>query len=136
MAALTAVVARVPSLVEAQLIVGMLQSNDIDAAVSADDAGGFDPQPERGAVEGVDDADAPRRCVGRSTARNNVPAAVDAMPIESGRQQDVGCSLHRPSLDEAAGVEARRPGPWVEPSVRLVAVALAEDHHLADFGRA
>ena len=44
MAALTAVVARVPSLVEAQLIVGMLQSNDIDAAVSADDAGGFDPQ--------------------------------------------------------------------------------------------
>ena len=35
MAALTAVVARVPSLVEAQLIVGMLQSNDIDAAVSA-----------------------------------------------------------------------------------------------------
>jgi hypothetical protein len=44
MAAMTAVVARVPSLVEAQLIVGMLQSNGIDAAVSADDAGGFDPQ--------------------------------------------------------------------------------------------
>ena len=39
-----AVVARVPSLVEAQLIVGMLQSNGINAAVSPDDAGGFDPQ--------------------------------------------------------------------------------------------
>ena len=33
-----------PSLVEAQLIVGMLQSNGINAAVSSDDAGGFDPQ--------------------------------------------------------------------------------------------
>jgi hypothetical protein len=44
MAGLTAVVARVPSLVEAQLITGLLQSNGIDAAVSADDAGGFDPQ--------------------------------------------------------------------------------------------
>jgi hypothetical protein len=44
MAGLTAVVARVPSLVEAQLIVGMLESNGIRASTSADDAGGFDPQ--------------------------------------------------------------------------------------------
>lgn len=43
MAALT-VVARVTSLVEAQLIVGMLESEGIAAVVSADDAGGFEPQ--------------------------------------------------------------------------------------------
>jgi hypothetical protein len=44
MAGLTAVVARVSSLVEAQLIVGMLGSHGIRASTSADDAGGFDPQ--------------------------------------------------------------------------------------------
>jgi hypothetical protein len=44
MASLTVVVTRVPSLVEAQLIVGMLDSHDIQAAASPDDAGGFDPQ--------------------------------------------------------------------------------------------
>lgn len=38
------VVARVPSLIEAQLIVGMLESRGITAATSSDDAGGFDPQ--------------------------------------------------------------------------------------------
>ena len=38
------VVARVPSLVEAQLVVGMLESRGIAAATSSDDAGGFDPQ--------------------------------------------------------------------------------------------
>ena len=38
------VVARVPSLVEAQLVVGMLESAGIAAATSSDDAGGFDPQ--------------------------------------------------------------------------------------------
>ena len=38
------VVARVPSLVEAQLIAGMLVSEGIDAVISSDDAGGFDPQ--------------------------------------------------------------------------------------------
>jgi hypothetical protein len=43
-AGFTAVVARVPSLVEAQLIVGMLEANGIAAAASPDDAGGFDPQ--------------------------------------------------------------------------------------------
>jgi len=40
----TAVAALVPSTIEAQLIVGMLEANGIAAAVSADDAGGFDPQ--------------------------------------------------------------------------------------------
>ena len=38
------VVARVPSLLEAQLVVGMLESSGIAAAASSDDAGGFDPQ--------------------------------------------------------------------------------------------
>ena len=51
MAGLTVAVARVGSLVEAQLIQGMLQSNGIAAAVSADDAGGFEPQLQR--VQGV-----------------------------------------------------------------------------------
>ena len=40
----TAVAARVSSTVEAQLIVGMLDANGISAAVSADDAGGMEPQ--------------------------------------------------------------------------------------------
>lgn len=40
----TAVAALVPSTIEAQLIVGMLEANGIAAAISADDAGGFDPQ--------------------------------------------------------------------------------------------
>jgi hypothetical protein len=44
MAAPTVVVARVPSVVEAQLIVGMLESMGMSAATSRDDAGGFDPQ--------------------------------------------------------------------------------------------
>jgi hypothetical protein len=38
------VIARVSSLVEAQLVVGMLESSGIAAATSSDDAGGFDPQ--------------------------------------------------------------------------------------------
>ena len=37
-------VAVVPSRTEAELIVGMLRSNGLTAAVSADDAGGQDPQ--------------------------------------------------------------------------------------------
>jgi len=40
----TAVAALVTSTIEAQLIVGMLEANGIAAMVSADDAGGFDPQ--------------------------------------------------------------------------------------------
>jgi len=37
-------VAVVTSRIEADLIVGLLQSNGLDAAVSADDAGGQEPQ--------------------------------------------------------------------------------------------
>jgi hypothetical protein len=44
MAESTAVVAQASSLVEAQLIVGMLQSNGIHATTSTDDAGGSEPQ--------------------------------------------------------------------------------------------
>jgi Putative prokaryotic signal transducing protein len=40
----TVPVAVVPSRTEAELIVGMLRSNGVTAAVSADDAGGQDPQ--------------------------------------------------------------------------------------------
>jgi hypothetical protein len=40
----TVVAARVGSTVEAQLIVGMLEANGIRAVVSADDAGGLEPQ--------------------------------------------------------------------------------------------
>jgi hypothetical protein len=61
MAGFTAVVARVTSLVEAQLIVGMLESNGIRASTSADDGGGFDPQLQltqgvRVLVSGQDEA--------------------------------------------------------------------------------
>ena len=41
---LTTIVARPPSLIEAQLIVGMLESHGIAATTSADDAGGLEPQ--------------------------------------------------------------------------------------------
>jgi putative signal transducing protein len=41
---LTTEVALVPSTIEAQLIVGLLESNGIAAATSADDAGGLEPQ--------------------------------------------------------------------------------------------
>jgi len=40
----TVPVAVVPSRTEAELIVGMLRSNGLTAAVSADDAGGQNPQ--------------------------------------------------------------------------------------------
>jgi hypothetical protein len=40
----TAVVTRVSSTVEAQLIAGMLKANEISAIVSTDDAGGTEPQ--------------------------------------------------------------------------------------------
>ena len=43
-------VAVVPSRTEAELIVGMLRSNGLTAAVSADDAGGQDPQLQ---IQGV-----------------------------------------------------------------------------------
>jgi hypothetical protein len=41
---LTEVVAQVPSAIEAQLIVGLLESEGIEAVTSSDDAGGQEPQ--------------------------------------------------------------------------------------------
>jgi hypothetical protein len=46
----TVPVAVVASRIEAELIVGMLRSNGLRAAISADDAGGLDPQLQ---VQGV-----------------------------------------------------------------------------------
>jgi hypothetical protein len=46
----TVPVAIVPSRTEAELIVGMLRSNGLRAAISADDAGGQEPQLQ---VQGV-----------------------------------------------------------------------------------
>ena len=44
MSRLTEVVARPQSTIEAQLIVGMLESEGLAAAASSDDAGGLEPQ--------------------------------------------------------------------------------------------
>jgi hypothetical protein len=44
MSGLTEEVARASSTTEAELIVGMLEANGIAATVSADDAGGLEPQ--------------------------------------------------------------------------------------------
>ena len=44
MSRLTEVVARPQSTIEAQLIVGMLESQGLAAATSSDDAGGLEPQ--------------------------------------------------------------------------------------------
>ena len=46
----TAPITAVPSRTEAELIVGMLRNNGVRAAVSADDAGGQEPQLQ---VQGV-----------------------------------------------------------------------------------
>ena len=48
--AASVLVARVTSRIEAELIVGMLRSNGLTAVVSADDAGGQEPQLQ---VQGV-----------------------------------------------------------------------------------
>ena len=44
MSELTAVVARVSSVIEAEIVLGLLESNGIEATVSSDDAGGQEPQ--------------------------------------------------------------------------------------------
>jgi hypothetical protein len=68
----TAVAALVSSTIEAQLIVGMLEANGIAAAVSADDAGGFDPQLQ--VTQGVrvmvaaDDAERARALIAEPSA--------------------------------------------------------------------
>jgi hypothetical protein len=65
MSGLDAVVAQVPSTLEAELIVGLLETNGIEAAVSSDDAGGNEPQLQltqgvRVVVAPEDEADARR----------------------------------------------------------------------------
>jgi hypothetical protein len=66
-------VAVVASRTEAELIVGMLRSNGLTAAVSADDAGGQDPQLQ---LQGVRVLVAP---ADEASARRLL-AAVDDMP--------------------------------------------------------
>ena len=59
-------VAVVPSRIEAELIVGMLRSNGVRAAVSADDAGGQQPPLQVGGVRVLvprSDAEAARRLI-------------------------------------------------------------------------
>ena len=68
----TEVVARVQSLVEAQIIAGMLEANGITAAVLADDAGGWEPQLRL--LQGVrvlvkaDDAEVARQLIADANA--------------------------------------------------------------------
>ena len=59
-------VAVVPSRIEAELIVGMLRSNGVRAAVSADDAGGQQPPLQVGGVRVLvprSDAEAARQLI-------------------------------------------------------------------------
>jgi uncharacterized membrane protein len=70
----TVPVAVVTSRVEAELIVGMLRSNGLRAAVSADDAGGQDPQLQ---IQGVRVLVAP---ADEAPARQLIAAARDTPP--------------------------------------------------------
>jgi uncharacterized membrane protein len=67
-------VAIVTSRTEAELIVGMLRINDLTAAVSADDAGGQEPQLQ---VQGVRVLVAPSD---EATARQLIAAVNDTPP--------------------------------------------------------
>jgi hypothetical protein len=72
MAGLDTVVARVSSIGEAHIIVGLLQANGISATVSSDDMGGADPQLQL--VQGVrvlvaaDDDDEARSVIAQAEA--------------------------------------------------------------------
>ena len=70
----TVAVAVVASRTEAELIVGMLRNNDLRAAVSADDAGGQEPQLQ---VQGVRVLVAPSD---EAAARRLLAAADDTPP--------------------------------------------------------
>jgi Putative prokaryotic signal transducing protein len=67
-------VARVASRIEAELIVGMLRSNGLTAVVSADDAGGQEPQLQ---IQGVRVLVTPSD---EAAARGLLAAADDAPP--------------------------------------------------------
>jgi hypothetical protein len=72
MAGLDTIVARVSSIGEAHIIVGLLQANGISATVSSDDMGGADPQLQL--VQGVrvivaaDDDDEARSVIAQAEA--------------------------------------------------------------------
>jgi hypothetical protein len=78
-------VARVPSRVEAELIVGMLRNNGLRAAVSADDAGGQQPPLQ---AQGVRVLVTPS---GEAPARRLLAAAGDNSP--SVLSQAKGCDV-------------------------------------------
>ena len=75
---MTVPVAVVASRTEAELIVGLLRSNVLSAAVSADDAGGQDPQLQLGGVRVL-----------------VAPADETLAPSAPGRRRDAGCHGHR-----------------------------------------
>jgi uncharacterized membrane protein len=76
----TVPVAVVTSRTEAELIVGMLRSNDLEAAVSADDAGGQEPELQvqgvRVLVAPADEAQA-RRLLANADAEADADADAD-----------------------------------------------------------
>jgi hypothetical protein len=76
----TVPVAIVASRTEAELIVGMLRNNDLRAAVSADDAGGLEPQLQAQGVRvlvALADAAAARRLL--AAVRDN-PSSSEVQP--------------------------------------------------------
>lgn len=83
MAGTTVTVAVVASRAEADLIVGLLLSNGVRAAVSADDAGGLDPQLQ---VDGVRVRVAP---ADEAVARQ-ILAEVEETPDEANLDGNVG----------------------------------------------
>jgi hypothetical protein len=85
----TVPVAVVSSRTEAELIVGLLRNNDLRAAVSADDAGGLEPQLQlhgvRVLVAPSDEAPA-RRLLAAADTRERRKSTV-ALPVLSGTTQ-------------------------------------------------
>jgi hypothetical protein len=110
----TVPVAVVASRTEAELIVGLLRSNGLRAAVSADDAGGQDPQLQ---LQGVRVLVAPSD---EASARR-ILAAVDDHPssIEHGSREAALDRSHQPDrsgitdaqVAEDRGFEPRRVSP-------------------------
>jgi hypothetical protein len=80
-------VAVVPSAVEAELIAGMLRDHGVNAAVSADDAGGQEPELQvqgvRVLVASADEATARQLIAADNTPSADTPAA--DTPAEAGR---------------------------------------------------
>jgi hypothetical protein len=82
----TVPVAVVTSRTEAELIVGMLRNNDLSAAVSADDAGGQEPELQLQGVRVLvapSDEAAARRLL--AAAGDTPPAPASPVPFSGGR---------------------------------------------------